>query len=451
MLSDRVNKTSICSVLFLDIIDYSKKSDADQIEAKNQFNELINLGLKDVAQNDRIILDTGDGVAVAHLGSPEEAMFVALTIRDGINQKNLTQTPHLLVRFGINLGPVRIVSDLNGRPNILGDGINVAQRIMSFADANQILVSRSYFEVTSRLTQEFSEMFAFSGLKQDKHVRKHEVYAVRSHNTKAIETISPPAPKDQRQTVRNLSAFKKLNWQYMLLSLPVIVAFVYLAKTANDTTPSVNILYKPTTAALKSEALQLKSIQAVKPLSAEVKVHQQDKTKVSLMPNESVATLPVADESSLALLENKQVDAKKPIKIDVENSIDLLEKEQKTTTKQPVEKAVEKAADNATDNDTENAKTIKTKPSKKKAKTKPKLEAQNQVEAEPVQTFIKPKVPEPKPAVAKTQIVVQAHQNNEVDVKSAQPKTGWKSFTDSVKQGQERQCSQVEINMNQCH
>lgn len=180
-MNDRINKTSICSIVFLDIIDYSKKSDADQIEVKNLFNDLVSDSLKGIAQNDRIILDTGDGVAIAHLGSPEDAMFVALTIRDGILKSNQNSSIPLLVRFGINLGPVRIVRDINGQPNILGDGINVAQRVMSFAQPNQILVSRSYYEITSRLTLEFSEMFEYSGVKHDKHVREHEVYTVRSH------------------------------------------------------------------------------------------------------------------------------------------------------------------------------------------------------------------------------------------------------------------------------
>ena len=30
-------------------------------------------------------------------------------------------------------------------------------------------------------------------------------------------------------------------------------------------------------------------------------------------------------------------------------------------------------------------------------------------------------------------------------------KSGWKSFTDSLKQGQERVCTQAEITMNQCY
>lgn len=186
-MTDRLNRTSICSIVFLDIIDYSRKPVSEQIEDKTFFNELINEAIKDVAQNDRIILDTGDGAAIALMGAPEEALFVSLTIRDGILEYNKSNNQYLLVRIGINLGSVRVVKDINGRPNIIGDGINVAQRIMSFAGENQILVSRSYYEVTSRLTREITEMFTYSGIKQDKHIREHEVYLIKPKESDAIK------------------------------------------------------------------------------------------------------------------------------------------------------------------------------------------------------------------------------------------------------------------------
>ena len=364
-MSDRINKTSICSILFLDIIDFSKKSDEDQIKVKTQFNNLINLGLKDVAQNDRIILDTGDGVAVAHLGSPEEAMFVALTIRDGINKSNLKEMPPLLVRFGINLGPVRIVSDLNGQPNILGDGINVAQRIMNFAEANQILVSRSYFEVTSRLTQEFSEMFAFLGLKQDKHVRKHEVYAVRSHKTNDDdEIINPPIPRDQRQFVRQKSGFEKLNWQYLLLSLPIILAFAYLAKTASFSKPPIIKLSNSGTSALESSTTQT----IVSLPVANIVFQSKEKTSASLLPNETIETLPLKNASTLIRSDNKNLSNKI-----LEGDALVLEKSLEINSGK-IEASNPKAAK---------------KSSKVEAQTQTKTGSQ--LKAEPVQPFTTPK------------------------------------------------------------
>jgi len=191
-MSERINKTSICSVVFLDIIDYSKMSVSEQSDLKEHFNALISEAIKDLAQNDRIILDTGDGAAISILGAPEEALFVSMTIRDNILKHNKqTADQPLFVRIGINLGPVRLVSDINGQPNIIGDGINVAQRVMSFAEPNQILVSRSYYEVTSRLTKEITGMFTYSGIKHDKHVREHEVYVIRPSNEDSASEEAP--------------------------------------------------------------------------------------------------------------------------------------------------------------------------------------------------------------------------------------------------------------------
>jgi hypothetical protein len=90
------------------------------------------------------------------------------------------------VRMGINLGPVKLVKDINGHPNIIGDGINVAQRIMSFARPGQIVVSRSYYDVVSNLASEYAKLFTYEGSRTDKHVREHEIYVV-GHNEGALK------------------------------------------------------------------------------------------------------------------------------------------------------------------------------------------------------------------------------------------------------------------------
>ena len=173
----RGNRTFICSVAFLDIVEYSKKPVAEQIQLKERLNALLAEALKDVAANDRIILDTGDGAAISFVGDPEDALFVCLTLRDAVIPQPGAAAP-LTLRIGINLGPVKLIRDLNDQPNIIGDGINVAQRVMSFALPNQILVSRSYYEVVSCLSEAYAKLFRYEGSRTDKHVREHEVYAV---------------------------------------------------------------------------------------------------------------------------------------------------------------------------------------------------------------------------------------------------------------------------------
>jgi class 3 adenylate cyclase len=172
------NRTFVCSVLFIDIVEYTKKSVTEQLKLKQRFNALLIQALGQVATSDRIVLDTGDGAAICFLGSPEAAMFVAMDLRDGIAGESPDTTPRLEVRMGANLGPIRLIKDINSQPNIIGDGINVAQRVMSFADAGAVLVSRSFFEVVSRLSDDYAQILSYEGSRTDKHVREHEVYAV---------------------------------------------------------------------------------------------------------------------------------------------------------------------------------------------------------------------------------------------------------------------------------
>jgi class 3 adenylate cyclase len=165
----------ICTVVFADIVQYSEESVSRQVEMKAAFGAILSAALEHTPAADRVVLDTGDGAALCFLGDPEDALFTANSLRSGV----IESPEHgLRLRLGINLGPVRVVSDINGHSNVIGDGINVAQRVMGFAEPNQILVSRSYYEVVSRLAPDYAQLFQYVGFHRDKHVREHEVYEV---------------------------------------------------------------------------------------------------------------------------------------------------------------------------------------------------------------------------------------------------------------------------------
>lgn len=206
-MEERSNKTIMCSVLFLDIVEYSKRSVSGQISLKDRFNSYLSAAISSVPIDDRIILDTGDGAAINFLGDVEDALKAALSLRESILNEGPNQDPPLLVRAGINLGPVRLVRDINGQPNIVGDGINVAQRIMGFAEADQILVSRSYFDAVSRLSPQYTGMFSYQGSRTDKHVREHEVYAIGHLGEKTAELIAT-----------NLHEIQKNGWPARLMA-----------------------------------------------------------------------------------------------------------------------------------------------------------------------------------------------------------------------------------------
>jgi class 3 adenylate cyclase len=217
---DQANRTFICSVVFIDLVGYSKKPVTEQIRLKSSLTNNLSEAIKDIPVNDRIILDTGDGAAISFLGDPEDALFVTLSLREAMVREGMTATMVEAtgddsVRMGINLGPVKLVKDINGHPNIIGDGINVAQRIMSFARPGQIVVSRSYYDVVSNLASEYAKLFQYEGSRTDKHVREHEIYVV-GHHEGAIEkaragmadrasTTSPSVKRPMLSTTSSLS------------------------------------------------------------------------------------------------------------------------------------------------------------------------------------------------------------------------------------------------------
>ncbi len=169
-------RSMVATVLFFDVVGYTKQPVAKQIELKRQFDKLVSELIKDVNESQRIILDTGDGAAIGFLQHPEDAIEVAVKFHHAITANKHQDYPELYVRMGIHLGPVTVVKDMNGQTNMVGDGINDAQRIMSFSPSDHIYISRAYYDVISRLTAEYAKLFKYRGVEKDKHGREHQVY-----------------------------------------------------------------------------------------------------------------------------------------------------------------------------------------------------------------------------------------------------------------------------------
>lgn len=189
IMAEESGRTLVCSVLFVNIVAYSKKAVAEQYEIKRRFNGMVAGALELLKRRDRVIVDTGDGAAIVFLGDPEDALVVGVVMRE--------HAGGMPMRLGINLGPVKLISDLNDQVNVIGDGINVAQRIMSFAEEGQLLVSASYHDVVSRQSAEYANLFVREGRRQDKHQRGHNVFSVSEDlHMRAAESLTADEPPE---------------------------------------------------------------------------------------------------------------------------------------------------------------------------------------------------------------------------------------------------------------
>jgi class 3 adenylate cyclase len=163
------------TVLFLDVVGYSKFSMAERHAIKRSLNADIRLALVGFPLDETVMVDTGDGVALTFLNDVEQALLVASKVAQQ-TAKVTSQHPRFELRMGIHVGPIKRMRDINAQPNVIGDGINTAQRIMSFAAPGQVLVSRAYYEMVSVLSARYRDAFLPAGRKFDKHKREHDVY-----------------------------------------------------------------------------------------------------------------------------------------------------------------------------------------------------------------------------------------------------------------------------------
>ena len=175
-------RTLMCSVVFADLVGHTLKPIAAQAASKRRFNACLEEALSGIPVSERILLDTGDGAAIGFLADPEDALYAAIEIRRGYES---AQTVHMpsgaaadALRIGVNLGAVKLVRDINGNANLLGDGINFAQRVMSFAQPGEVLVSRSFRDVIASMSSDFAQLFTVGVPHADKHVRAHEVFVL---------------------------------------------------------------------------------------------------------------------------------------------------------------------------------------------------------------------------------------------------------------------------------
>ena len=130
----------IAHILFIDIVGYSKLLSDKQRELFQLLNELVRSTAQfraaDVAGK-LVRLPTGDGMVLAFFTSVDAPVRCAQEIA-----RKLREHPQLLLRMGINSGPVDEVLDVDDRHNVTGAGVNLAQRVMDCGDAGHILLSK---------------------------------------------------------------------------------------------------------------------------------------------------------------------------------------------------------------------------------------------------------------------------------------------------------------------
>lgn len=204
---------TLCRILFIDIVGFSKKPSHDQKELILKLTELVQKtpAISSLEKANRVDLPTGDGIALALWGPARLPLQAALELAGDIKEHNRTAPPSLQieVRIGISSGEVFTMADINQNRNIVGEGINNTQRVMDFGNAGHILCSKRLAEEILAENPEYAPLLHDSGLFADKHGLEHHVFNVFNFDLGNPETPTRNRANSQIQ-------IKKHFWKELL-------------------------------------------------------------------------------------------------------------------------------------------------------------------------------------------------------------------------------------------
>lgn len=237
----------MATVLFLDIVGYSLRS----IDEETELLTVLQQAVRETseyqaasANKELISLPTGDGMALVFLRDPMCPVRCAIEIATSLRTHR-----EFKVRMGLNTGPVRRHADIKEEINIVGGGINIAQRVMDCGDGGHILLSHSIAEVLQQ-ARGWKRSLQDLGMQEVKHgVKVHLYNLVRDGcgNPAVPQKISASQTKDRR---------KRLGWMATgaIVLATAAAGAIWYPKTDRSDLQSIAVL--PFEAASQESSLQ---------------------------------------------------------------------------------------------------------------------------------------------------------------------------------------------------
>ena len=171
---------------FIDIVSLSDPSLSvkKQIEKIGILNKIIGSceTYFKTPKDKKIILPTGDGMAIGFLVSPESPFQLSIELHRKLRIYNRGKSNEDImgVRIGLSSGPVFIVNDINNNQNVWGPGIILARRVMDIGDNFHILLADRLAEELIGLKDEYRATIKYVVDYQVKHGQRIKLYSAFS-------------------------------------------------------------------------------------------------------------------------------------------------------------------------------------------------------------------------------------------------------------------------------
>jgi adenylate cyclase len=208
-MADEGFKRKLAAILSADVEGYSRLMDDDEeatVRTLKSYRAVIN----DLVQQyrGRIVDSPGDNI-LAEFNSVVDAVNCAVEIQRDLAERNteLAYNRQMQLRIGVNLGDV-----IEDDGNIYGDGVNIAARVESLAEAGGICISgRAYDQVLNKLGLEYENL------------GEHEVKNI-SVPIRVYRVLSHPGAAAHRVVKAKETLGRK--WRKIAISAAVVIVVV---------------------------------------------------------------------------------------------------------------------------------------------------------------------------------------------------------------------------------
>jgi KaiC/GvpD/RAD55 family RecA-like ATPase len=180
---------------FIDIVSLSDPSLSvkKQMEKIAILNKMIGScqAYETTAKDMKIILPTGDGMAIGFLLNPELPFQLSIQLHRKLRVYNRGKSNEdtIGVRIGLGSGPVFVVNDIRDNQNVWGPGIILARRVMDIGDNFHILLTDRLAEELISLKDEYK-----SAIRPLTNVRIKHGQTIKLYSAFSDEFGNPRSP-----------------------------------------------------------------------------------------------------------------------------------------------------------------------------------------------------------------------------------------------------------------
>lgn len=231
--------------VFLDIVSYTYNR---SVEAQSDLILILNnivkktIEEKELNKDQYIFIPTGDGmcISIINVNSPFDIHIqIALSILEKLythNKDEKDKMRQFQLRIGINENIDNLIVDINENKNISGSGINIASRIESLSDNNQIIVGNSVYEKLVQRERYMNSFVSYSA--KVKHGFPLKVHQFINNDLKFINNEVPSRFKTETKKEFIFSTFQA----YYMANCINYESFISSSVSRSQATYSLKVL-----------------------------------------------------------------------------------------------------------------------------------------------------------------------------------------------------------------